>query len=336
MIIKKSLRFVRDNFYHAGVLFPVANVLNFSQAHDPIGTSIAVGNLAYTMAMSLASAGIQSLPEASGARKFVAKSSSYLENDSDFQRSKLLRYHVQDFIKNPLKASFKFAGRQMTNTLRVTAYCALAVGAVLLSSGAAESLLPGLAAVAFGVGNGLASSPTVERLNANPETKALVRALTHPAVYYGLGYTAAGLMAGGGLELLEQPLHNIPASLSTTLGVSETSLALLGLGMGRFKNPAAGFIAVAVGTMINAVSGMLTGNFNSALANSLAGLGESWLATDAQKKFNLDTKNNPEKYENEKPSILGAVSDVLTSPLRGLMKAGLVRELPPQQLTPAA
>lgn len=328
MNVKRSLFFVRDNFYHPGTLFPAANVLNFSQAHNPVGTAIALGNLAFSVATNLATAGLKSLSETSRVRNFFAEASHYIENDPELQKNKLLRDHMQDFLTKPLSSAFKFVGRQLTSPLRVTAYSALAVGAVLLSSGAAAALLPGLAAVSFGIGNTLASSPTIERLNENPEAKAIYKAITHPAVYYGLGYTAAGLMAGGGLGLFFHPLHNIPASLSTVLGVSETTLALVGMGMGKFKNPAAGFMAVAIGTFVNSVSGLLSGNIPSAMANGIAGLGESWLATDSQKKFNLAEQKDPDQLISDKPSKLSAISDILTMPVRKLMNVGLVASLP--------
>jgi hypothetical protein len=175
-----------------------------------------------------------------------------------------------------------FVSNQLSSPLRITAYGILAAGMVALGAGA---LLPGIAGLAFAGGNFMASSRWAQKIQNNDGTKGVLKALTHPAVYYGLGYAAIGLLAGGGLGLLASPLSNIPALITTSLGITATTMSSIGLLSGQFKNPAAPFMTVVIGTAFNVLAGMASGNILGALNNICALGGELRLAWIAQDGF---------------------------------------------------
>lgn len=153
------------------------------------------------------------------------------------------------------------------NSMLVVAVGALTSGLLSAREGAGLAALCGLF---FSAGNFLNAFPVFMRIQMQADAPALLKTLTHAAVYYGLGYACIGLMAGG--------FATLPTAMTTVLGVATTSLAALGLALKKFTSPAAPFMAVAAGTAINTLSGLLTGNIPGALNNFFAMLGECGLA----------------------------------------------------------
>ena len=146
-----------------------------------------------------------------------------------------------------------------------------------LSGQIEPALFPVLAGAAFAGGNVLASSAAILALQTDSSAPRWRRALTNPAVFYGLGYISLGLTAGGGVMLITKPLHNVPALISTLLSLLTTTCSLAGLVTGRLANPTP-FLLVAHATALNVVSALATGNWPSAINNLLACHGEVRLA----------------------------------------------------------
>ena len=234
------LKLVKD----PGVLFSAANIFAFSQSGNVAALSIAVA----TFALAADQCCNQGKRNKSKPRQWLGKVFSRLPSA------------LKGDPENP--------------ALRINAYGVLAAGILSLSSGA---ILPGIAGLAFSTGNFLASSLWSQRIQRNPDIKGAKKVITNPAVHYGVGYAMIGLMAGGGFQLLRQPLHNIPALVTTSLGLTATSLSSVGLALGKFKNPAAPFMTVAFGGIINTMSGVLSGNYQGAVNNLLAICGETRL-----------------------------------------------------------
>jgi hypothetical protein len=155
--------------------------------------------------------------------------------------------------------------------LRVNTYGVLLCGLLSLSSGA---WLPAIAGIAFAIGNALASSRGILHIQQDPAASGIARSVTNAAVYYGIGYIMIGLMAGGGTALLADPLANIPALVTTCLGVLTTLLSILGLLLRAFPSPAAPFMVVTVATGINTLSGFLSGNLLGSAASFCSMCGE--------------------------------------------------------------
>ena len=181
-------------FADAGVFFPAANVCNFMQGGNTVATGIAIANLLYSFVFIAA----KRPSRAPKARPFFA-----------------------DF---PVP-------------LRVTSYCALVVSLLLLidaAGGVGIALFPGLAALFFGIGNFIQSSLFFEKLRHSQKTLTVLKAVLHPAVWYGLGYTMTGINIGGGLMLWNHPLGNMTAFILTTIGITET-LGSLGFMVSRIQ-----------------------------------------------------------------------------------------------------
>ena len=158
----------------------------------------------------------------------------------------------------PIEMAFRLVGREMSNPMRVTAYCALAVSAVLLigSGGVGTALFPGMAALYFCIGNFIQSSSKRASITENSKTNPITKAMLHPAVWYGLGYAATGLGIGGGLNLFFHPLTNPQATFMTLIGIAETAASLGLMISGMVKNAAAPFVGVATGTLAFAAAGL--------------------------------------------------------------------------------
>jgi len=149
----------------------------------------------------------------------------------------------------------------------------------------AGAVLPGIAGLGFTVFSFLVASKRMNHLQNDPKASGWLKAALHPAIYCGIGYAMIGLMAGGGFRLLDDPLANVPALVMTCLGVGVTILSTIGLVSGSFQNPAAPFMAVALGTFINALAGIASGNILGTINNLLAMAGEIRVAWDAQDLF---------------------------------------------------
>lgn len=198
-----------------------------------------------------------------------------------------------------------FVRKQASSPLYINAWGGLTAGLFSLAAG---SLLPGIAGLAFTTGNFLAVSRRIQNLQHDGKAEGWLKALTHPAIYFGVGYTMIGLMAGGGARLFADPFGNIPALIMTCLGVSAIALSTIGMISGAFPNPAAPFMAVVFGTFINIWAGIFSGNLIGAVNNFFAMSGEFRLAWDA------DARHGGQKAANS--SALARVSQILLAPLR--------------------
>ena len=207
-----------------------------------------------------------------------------------------------------------YKGRKSLLPLRINAYGVLIAG---LFSFYAGSVLPGIAGLAFGVGNIMASTPRILQLQMERHASRLTKATTHPAVYYGIGYAMVGLMSGGGMALLENPLGNMAALMTTLLGMGATTLSSIGLLSGNFLNPAAPFMTVTFGALFNSMAGIASGNIFGTINNLLAGAGEArlaWMAQDAY-EANHESISNAKQPGSGIAKILGFCEKQLLRPL---------------------
>jgi len=298
-------------YANAGTFFPLANVSNFAQAANPVATEIAVGNLVYSVLLASASAIKNNLPEKSRTKKFYKNISAAIHDETP--------------TKNPLKRAFRFVGCELSNPLRVTSYCALGIGGLLLAGftgGASVALFPGLAAIFFGVGNYIQSSSTLTQFRDSKTINPLVRAVLHPSVWYGIGYAATGVGIGGGLSLLANPTSNVTASLLTSIGIAETAGSLWLMASGNVKNKAAPFVGVAIGTTFFAATGLVTGNVLGAATGIFACAGELSLAVVEQKQ------NNAKHTYSIQTKSESKIESLLTSPIRMAMNKGWINPMP--------
>ena len=275
---------VVKKFATPGFFFPAADVANFMQGHNAVGTGIALFNLAYCSVLIAGSSYLERAPSQSSAKQYFNAFSISLNDTASPDR--------------PIEKALRLVGRQMSNPLRVTAYCALAVSAVLLvGSGVGAALFPGMAALCFGIGNFIQSGSKRASIIENSKANLITKAMLHPAVWYGLGYAATGLGIGGGLSLLFNPLKNPQATFMTIIGVAETAASLGLMISGMVTNAAAPFVGVAAGTLAFAAAGLATGNVLGIATGLFACAGELSLAVMMQEEHNKNNINN----RNPKP-----------------------------------
>lgn len=196
-------------------------------------------------------------------------------------------------------------GRSENLALRInalgTAIAALSTGFVTIFAGGFDTaLFPVLAGLSFAVGNYLGSSSNVTLIQKGErDASNITRALTNPAVHYGIGYTNLGLLAGGGLTLFVHPFANIPALVTTMLSIVITFTSIGGLLTDKIKNPAP-FMFVAHGTALNVLSAVFTGNILSVLNNMCACHGEVKLGLLLREK---DASENKELINKEELKV---------------------------------
>jgi hypothetical protein len=301
---------VAKKFANPGFFFPAANVANFMQGHNDVATGIAVFNLAYCSVLIGGSLYLERAPDQSPVKRFFNAISKRVNDTSPTDR--------------PTEKAFRLVGREMSNPMRMTAYSALAVSAVLLvsSGGVGAALFPGMAALWFGVGNFIQSSSKRPSIIANSKTDAITKAMLHPAVWYGLGYAATGLGIGGGLGLLLDPLTNPQATFLTLIGAAETAASLGLMISGNVTNAAAPFVGVAAGTLAFAAAGLATRNVLGVATGMFACAGELSLAVMMQEQHNKNNVNN----RNPKPP--SRIESFLTAPIRVAMERGWIATLP--------
>ncbi len=290
--------------------FAAANVANFMQGRNSAATGIALFNLAWVSILIGGSSYLENLPNRSPEKKYF----------------KAISYGISDAspTDSPTEKVFRLVGREISNPMRVTAYCALAVSAVLLvgSGGVGAALFPGLAGLFFGTGNFIQSSSKLGATREHSKTNPITNAILHPAGWYGLGYAATGLGIGGGLSLLFDPLSNPQATFMTLIGIAETATSLGLMISGLVTNAAAPFMGVAAGTLVFAAVGLATGNALGIATGLFACAGEVSLAVLAQEQHNKDRINN----RNAKPA--SKIESLLTAPIRAAMKRGWIAPLP--------
>ena len=127
--------------------FTAANIANFMQGCNSVATGIALFNFAWVCIFTGGSFYLENLPNRSPEKKYFKA---------------ILHGKISDTspTDSPTEKVFRLVGREISNPMRVTAYCALAVSTVLLvgSGGVGAALFPGLAGLFFGTGNFIQSS----------------------------------------------------------------------------------------------------------------------------------------------------------------------------------
>jgi hypothetical protein len=292
--VKSRMTFsIVKQFSTPAFYFAAANVANFMQGRNSVATGIALFNLAWVSILIRGSFHLENLPNRSSESCAAEK-------------------------------AFRLVGREISNPMRVTAYCALAVSAVLLagSGGFGAALFPGLAGLFFGIGNFIQSSSKLGATREHSKTNPITNAMLHPASWYGLGYAATGLGIGGGLSLLFNPLSNPQATFMTLIGIAETATSLGLMISGLVTNAAAPFVGVAAGTLVFAAVGLATGNALGIATGLFACAGELSLAVLAQEQHNKNRINNP----NANPA--SKIESFLTAPIRAALKRDWLAPLP--------
>jgi hypothetical protein len=253
MASSKLFSFAR-RFIDAGVFFPAANVCNFMQGGNLIADKVAIANLLCAFLLT-------------GKAPAIEVSTQKIQNS-------ILKFILHDF----------------TNPLRLTSYSAFIISCLLLAStiqGSEAALFPSLAAFFFGIGNFIQSGPRITKFRSSLPARSVLKAITHPAIWYGLGYTATGIAIGGGMELLKAPFDHVIALLLTVIGIIEV-IGFLGLMVsGTVANQAALFFGVAYGTLCFVISGIIAKNMPGTMAGLFACAGQITLAVKSQKLHNI-------------------------------------------------
>lgn len=161
---------------------------------------------------------------------------------------------------NVAVCSFAVLHRRVSlSPLRITAwFISLSALLSLLSGGT----LPGLAGLMFSTGHFIISSG----VRRSTDTKsALMKAVSHPAIYYGLGSAVIGIMAGGGIDFLAHPLNTPVALIMVACGITTILTASFGLAFDllHYSTP---FWVLAAGGGINCLAGFWVANYLGALS----------------------------------------------------------------------
>lgn len=287
----------------AGFFFPLANIFQFAQGHVTVAVYIFIANLFWSCCFLFMTA----YKTPYGGNKFAI----------------------------PEGLPFKFLVREFCNPLRITAYCSLLVSMILIVAFIRENketaLFPAFTALAFGVGNFMQSSKALALYRARADIPVFVKAVTHAAVWYGIGYTMAGITISGGLDFVLKPFEHLNVLFLTAMGIVETALALALLASGRLANQAAPFVGVGIGTLFFMASGCAAGNILGFLAASFAGCGEFSLAITMQQIQNKHTNDlaASQSLEMPKKRYMHKIESALTAPIRFLMQQKVLAALPP-------
>lgn len=233
--------------------------------------------------------------------------------------------------------------KKQTNKLKVSAKALLfdpaviyAGSNILINLQSDSKLAVAASAIAFA----LTTAECCRRANAKKGGQALwfknqnivgvKKAITSPSVYYGMSYAFLGIMTGGGMNLLSQPLQHPHALVSTGLGVGITTLSFVGSYLGKFKNPAAPLMVCTLGDAALVSAGIASGN----------GLGVACMGASIWANFRLAQMNYFEPKKNEEnvqksvskkrsylDSFFHTVSDVSLWPLRKVNQMSKKRAL---------
>lgn len=202
---------------------------------------------------------------------------------------------------------------QRINAMAITATGVLLSGILALWG---HNMLAGLAGLVFAAGNYLVAFATVQKMEKDADVSRLKRTFANPTIYFGIGYACIGLMAGG--------FETIPSTITTVLGIGITTLSSLGLYFRKFQSPAAPFVALGIGTGINMLSGLLTGNILGLLNNFFAMTGVFGLAYTIQKETGAQENISPNSPTQAK-GLWGQLSHLLTIPATGMVKHFSIR-----------
>jgi len=158
--------------------------------------------------------------------------------------------------------------------LLITACMVFLSGLCSLWSGA---VLAGMAGFVFATGAYFSANKRIMDALQNPDVAPMIKVATHPAVYFGIGYIVTGMMAGGGIGLLTHPFDNLSALIMVGFGAATIIMASVGLALNLLKSSIPFWIQAA-GTGINALAGLVVGNWVGAASCTFSMLGTLRLA----------------------------------------------------------
>lgn len=141
--------------------------------------------------------------------------------------------------------------------LRITMWMVLLSALCSFWSG---DLLPGLTGLMFAAGHFMITNDKTRAMLTNPSAHPALKIIAHPAIYYGTGGVIAGLMAGGGMGLLNRPLDHLNALISVCFGSLAILAASLGLALHLLKS-AIPFWIMAAGSALTGIAGVFSGNW---------------------------------------------------------------------------
>lgn len=163
-----------------------------------------------------------------------------------------------------LSVAFTLGTKPPFSPMRLTSALVFLSGVFALCCGA---WLAGFAGLAFAAGNFFFSSQTA--LHAHRQ-RLWHNALTHPALYFGLGCCMTGVLAGGGWTTLGHPLAHPQSMVMVVIGLAAIIASTAGFVLNLFKS-AFPFWILAAGLAINALAGLVVGNYLG-VANCLFGM----------------------------------------------------------------
>ena len=265
--MKQTFHTLRKVILNPGVIFPIANIFAFIASGNPVAV---IASIVTT---------------------FVAGVASYVKN---YPQS-----HIAHFFHNKAKYAPKFIRALLSDPLRINAFglliSTLAIAVTTLVLGfAPAAFLPMVAGIFFSSGSFIATSDLCKRIQEDATIKGWLKPMTNPAVHWSVGYAALGLASGGGFSLLLHPSSNIPAIITTGLGITTTTLSSVGLARQKFSNPASPFMALVHGTAINASVALATGNFCNVANMLCAGLGEGIIGVDIHRQRSSLLQSSPD------------------------------------------
>jgi hypothetical protein len=200
----------------------------------------------------------------------------------------------------------KIVRNQFVNPLRVNGWTLLAPTlAVAVTTG---SILPIIAGSVFSSGSFAATNEQCQAIQNNPEKTGVIKIMTCPAIHWGVGYSALGIMAGG-------------LNVETVLGIATTASSSVGLVLNRFSNPASPFMILVHATAMNAMNAAVHGNWWGVANMAGAGLGEFLVGRMFNRREASRTVMPTTFSEFRQADILGKM-EVMNWPLRLMDRSG--------------
>jgi len=230
--------------------------------------------------------------------------------------------------------------------LRVNSCGVFVTGVVVLTTShfGPQSIVVAGVCLLFGMGNWRASGKdklgrTNSEVVADPDIKGLQKVIKHPATYYSFAYVGTALLAS---RVLEGHSGGGYVVGSMVVDMTMTAVSFSGLMTNRFKNPAAPYMAVTVGSFCGALSAALSGNLLGVVNKMSSGIGEfalAWRENAAYERSLIGdgVSENLAPVQDQESKVdlsFRLISDGLIYPVRALRAAalqkGLVTNLQPQ------
>jgi hypothetical protein len=139
-----------------------------------------------------------------------------------------------------------YVSRQFESALRVNAWTLLIPTIAVAFT--TQRWLPMGAGAVFSFGAFLATNPRYAVLQQDDSMRGVLKVITCPAIYWGIGYAFLGIMAGG-------------YNLETALGIATVALSTIGLILGAFSNPSTPYLILVHATLVNAANAAYRGNW---------------------------------------------------------------------------